>query len=365
MNKMMMNTQHLEVYTQADIALLVRSRKHETKIGEQCASPNAKNIWEAELRDSSCRFVLLGIPEDIGVKANFGRGGAHTAWKPALESFLNQQSNAFLDGSSVFVLGHVQVEDLMEQASETDTKTEKGIEQLRALVGEIDRRVSGVIASIVACGKIPVVIGGGHNNAYPIIKGSAIAKAHAVNVINCDPHSDFRPLEGRHSGNGFSYARYENYLSRYSVFALHEQYNTAQVLSDFTKQGSGLFYTTYEDIFVRESIAFSGALNRNIGFVRETACGVEIDLDAITNVPSSAKTSSGISPVQARQYVYQCGRQLEALYLHIAEGAPILSHIKADNKTGKLIAYLITDFMKGVTERDTTGAFDSAQSPIQ
>jgi formiminoglutamase len=348
----MMNLQNPEVYTQTDGDRLVRSRKHETKIGEQCAYATSAESWEKELNESPCRFVLLGIPEDIGVKANYGRGGAHTAWKPALESFLNQQSNAFLDGKSVFVLGHVFVDDLMESASALSTKTAKDIEALRKLVSELDGRVSDVIERIVKSGKIPVIVGGGHNNAYPIIKGCSKAKASAVNVINCDPHSDYRPLEGRHSGNGFSYAREENYLSRYSVFGLHEQYNTAQVLCDFSKQNSHLFYTSYEDIFIRESKTFSGALDHNIGFVKDAACGVEIDLDAITNVPSSAKTSSGISPVQGRQYAYRCGRQLNALYFHIAEGAPVLSHIKADNKTGKLIAYLITDFMKGVMEKD-------------
>jgi formiminoglutamase len=86
--------------------------------------------------------------------------------------------------------------------------------------------------------------------------------------------------------------------------------------------------------------------------VKGDFCGIEIDLDAITNVPSSAKTSSGLSPIQARQYVYHSANQLSALYFHIAEGAPILSHIKADNKTGKLIAYLMTDFMKGIIEKE-------------
>lgn len=347
-----MNSRNPEVYTKKESHQLVRSRKHETKIGEQCSYAQDAGSWETDLQASSCRFVLLGIPEDIGVKANFGRGGAHTAWKPALESFLNQQSNAFLDGTSVFVLGHIFVDDLMEQASELSTKTAKDIDTLRTLVSELDARVSEVIERIVKTGKIPVVVGGGHNNAYPIIKGSSKAKATSINVINCDPHSDFRPLEGRHSGNGFSYAWEENYLSRYSVFGLHEQYNTAQVLRDFSKQNARLFYTTYEDMFIRENKTVSAALNHNIGFVKDAACGVEIDLDAITNVPSSAKTSSGLSPVQARQYAYRCGSQLNALYFHIAEGAPVLSHIKADNKTGKLIAYLMTDFMKGVMEKE-------------
>nr|WP_233167177.1 arginase family protein [Pedobacter sp. ASV2] len=32
-----------------------------------------------------------------------------------------------------------------------------------------------IIEKIVAAGKVPIVIGGGHNNAYPIIKGSSLA----------------------------------------------------------------------------------------------------------------------------------------------------------------------------------------------
>jgi len=340
---------------------MLRRREHETKLGERCFCAQSASNWENALRDSACRFVLVGIPEDIGVKANYGRGGAHTAWKPALESFLNQQSNLFLDGSSVFILGHVQVSDLMEQAATLNTRHSADLEALRALVSALDERVSSVISRIVACGKIPVVVGGGHNNAYPIIKGCSETRQQAVNVINCDPHSDFRPLEGRHSGNGFSYARHHGFLNRYAVFGLHEQYNTAQVLHDFYKQSGNLFFTTYEDIFVRENTSFSAALNHNIGFVKNSACGVEIDLDAITNVPSSAKTSSGLSPVQARQYAYQCGVQLDALYFHIAEGAPVLSHIKADNKTGKLIAYLMSDFMKGVQDRTNVGSPLSGQ----
>jgi formiminoglutamase len=341
-----------EVYTKKEIDQFVRTRKQETRIGEEIDFCKHAENWKEELQASSCRFVLLGIPEDIGVKANYGRGGAHTAWKPALESFLNQQSNDFLHGNPVFVLGHIYVDDLMEKAAHLSTKTSADIESLRNLVSTLDERVTEVIEQIVLLNKIPIVVGGGHNNAYPIIKGSSKAKAMPVNVINCDPHSDFRPLEGRHSGNGFSYARKEHFLQRYSVFALHEQYNTAQVLKDFTIDNSNLFYTTYEDIFIRETKTFTGALHHNIGFVKNASCGVEIDLDAITNVPSSAKTSSGISPVQARQYAYLCGKQLSTLYFHIAEGAPILSHIKADNKTGKLIAYLISDFMKGVLEKE-------------
>ena len=344
---------NLHVYSQKEVNQLTRARANETKIGQEILMISDAKNWQQELATLPCQFVLLGIPEDIGVRANYGRGGAHTAWKPALDGFLNQQSNEFLSGKNCCVLGHIEVEDLMEKANHLSTKKEEDITEFRNLVSEIDTRVSHIIKAISSCGKIPIIIGGGHNNAYPIIKGFSEGLTSKINVINCDPHTDFRPLEGRHSGNGFSYAYKENYIDKYAVFCMHEQYNTTQVLSDFTKENAHLYFSTYEDVFVRESKTFATTLNQNIGFVKNNPCGVEIDLDAITNVPSSAKTSSGLSPVQARQYAYQCGKQLHTLYFHIAEGAPILSHIKADNKTGKLIAYLISDFMKGVRDKGT------------
>jgi formiminoglutamase len=47
-----------------------------------------------------------------------------------------------------------------------------------------------------------------------------------VNAINFDAHSDFRILEGRHSGNGFSYAYEEGFLKNILFFGLHENYTS-------------------------------------------------------------------------------------------------------------------------------------------
>jgi formiminoglutamase len=339
----------VKVYSKSEILRLTRTRAGEEKVGEVVACVSSD--WQRDLNNSETRFVLFGIAEDIGVRANYGRAGASTAYKPALESFLNQQQNDFFDARSVFVLGEIVVDDLMQAASELDSRSSTGLRQLRDLVSLIDERVSEVVKFIIDLGKIPIVIGGGHNNAFANIKGASLALNKKINVINCDPHLDFRELEGRHSGNGFSYAYANGYLHKYAVCFIHEQYNNQSALSRFKTDKLNLFYNSYESVFVREESQFHEALKQCIGFVKAHPCGVEIDLDAITNVPSSAKTSSGISPTQARQYVYQCAIQTSALYLHIAEGAPVLSHIKADNKTGKLIAYLISDFIKGIEKR--------------
>lgn len=336
---------HLKHYTKKNISDLTRKRSGETKLGECVQSLTDLS----ELKNSGAKFVLLGLPEDIGIRANHGRGGAHTAWQPALSNILNMQSNAFLKGDELLILGHVNFDDLMKHAENADIST------LRKLTGEADERVTETIRVIVAAGKIPVVIGGGHNNSYGNIKGTAqglldsgkITQAK-INVLNSDAHTDFRAMEGRHSGNGFSYAFHEGFLNKYAVVGLHENYNSQNVLEELKKYPKQIQFSFFEDIFVREELSFKEAVRYATGFTKDGFCGIELDMDTVQNIPSSAKTSSGISANQARQYVTWCARNTNAAYLHIAEAAPVLSHIKTDNKTGKLIAYLVTDFIKEI-----------------
>ncbi len=342
---------HVKIYTPKILSGYIRIRAGETKLGECIQTVSSKNI-KKNLAESRATFVLIGLPEDIGIRANYGRGGSHSAWEPALVNLLNVQSTTFLKGDELLVLGHIDFEDLLQRSNKLNTATEAGIQKLRQLCSEIDERVAPVVQQIVEAGKIPLIIGGGHNNSYGNIKGTAQGlKATgkntlaAINCINCDAHSDFRALEGRHSGNGFSYAFHENYLSKYAMVGLHENYNSSAVVKQLEKHPKRIRYSWMEDILIREKLSFKKAVSEAIGFCRNNFYGVELDMDAIENIPSSAKTSSGISPNQARQFVTLAATK-HAVYLHIPEAAPILSHIKADNKTGKLIAYLITDFMK-------------------
>jgi len=338
---------HISFYSRQEINSRTKHRHSETKLGEKIQTIIDTENWQHEVKTSTSKFVVLGIPEDIGVRANHGRGGAYAAWKPSLDFLLNMQSNQFCNGDEILVLGHIIMEDLMEMANTLNYKLDSDIEKARALVAKVDERVTAVIRQISEANKIPIVVGGGHNNAYPIIKGINLGKQFSgINVINCDPHSDMRPMLGRHSGNGFLYAFDEKYLKKYAVFGLHESYNIYSALALFNQHKDALHFETYEDIFVRECISYNDALNNCITFCGDAVCGVEIDLDSIQNVPVSARTPSGMLPVDVRKYVWHCGAELNTCYLHIAEGAPVLAHKQVDNKTGKLVAYIITDFVK-------------------
>lgn len=336
-------------FKETDLHRVTRSRTGESRIGDHVSVAGEK--WQQSVGKSNAQFVLFGIPEDIGVRANFGRPGAYSAYPAALQAFLNQQQNPFLDGGKVKVLGEIFCADLMRKARKLEGASAKTTSELRGLVAELDERVTAVTKVVFDAGKIPLVIGGGHNNAYGIIRALSQNKSGPVNVINCDPHLDFREMEGRHSGNSFSYAFNEGYLMRYAVLGMHEQYNNRHVLDAFREHSGRLFAHSFESVFVREERTFRTALAECAGFVKGNACGLEMDLDSVTNMPSSARTSSGISPLQARRYIHYCAANLDCAYLHIAEGAPVLSHIRADMKTGKFIAYLLSDFIKARNAR--------------
>lgn len=345
----------LVTYDRLYIDTLLRKRAGEVKLGEQVKTlPWGINENFADaLSQNNCKYVLLGLPEDIGVRANGGRGGTYSAWLPVLNTLLNTQSNHFLTGEELLVLGHIDFTDVMNAAKNLNFQNKEDLATARNMVSEIDEAVAPVIRQIIESGKEAIIIGGGHNNAYPCIKGAAQGlynsgkiKSAAINVMNCDAHSDFRLLEGRHSGNPFSYAFNENILHKYSMTGLHESYNTQIVIEELNKHKERIHYTTFEEIYIREELSFEEAVSKSIAFTSDNYTGLEIDLDAIQNIPSSAKTSSGISTIEARQFIHKAATSCKIPYFHIAEAAPVLSHIKTDLKTGKLVSYLVTDYMK-------------------
>lgn len=334
-------------FTNIDLARVTNHRSGELKFGEKMITvPKGTESITSFLRNTTARYVLFGIPEDIGVRANFGRPGAHSAWECAIKSIANIQFNKFCKGNEVLVLGQLDVAEEMAQAEGLDYQNIADRKKFSDLVTKIDKEVAHLVSIIVKANKIPIVIGGGHNNSYGNIKGTALAKGKPVNAINFDAHSDFRILEGRHSGNGFSYAFDEGFLHKYFIFGLHENYTSKKVLSKIKKVHARVRYNTYDEIGIRKFKKFERELELAYNFINDQPYGIEIDLDAIPNIASSAMTISGFSVEQVRQFVHYFGRHQNASYLHICEGAPDLGEEKNNNLIGKLMGYLITDFMK-------------------
>lgn len=345
---------HLKIYSKQDVLSLTRIRRFETKLGERLLVIHDSSQLETSIRESSAKYVLFGIPEDLGAKGNYGIGGTDSLWIPFLQSFLNIQSNDFLDGNEILLIGHFDFGDIQYLIDTTARGHEEKVEAYRHAVNTIDEEVEYLAKMITETKKIPIVIGGGHNNSYPLIKGAAkgwhkagVLPLAQINCINLDAHADYRPMEGRHSGNAFRYAEEDGYLAKYCVIGLHENYIPQNVWIDMVNNPF-IDCITYEDIFVHDKRTFMQAVAHATGFTEDTYCGIDVDIDCIEHTLSSAMTPVGLLPSHARQYVSFAAQDSKPAYFYVCEGATRLNDGRTDPTSGKLISYLVSDFVKAL-----------------
>lgn len=312
-------------------------RKHEVKIGEQIEVLESLSA----IQQTPAKYILLGIAEDIGIRANHGRKGASEAWDSALQTFLNLQHTQYTHTQRVALLGEINCKEENYLADQLQPDEPNYYEALGKLVERIDKKVAEVVKEIVTHGKVPIVIGGGHNNAYGCIHGSYLGKETAINAINFDAHTDFRPLEHRHSGNGFSFAFSKGYLNKYFMFGLHRNYTSQSIWDTMAQEGERIQHVLFEDIIFGNKSSYEEALNKAINFISDTNFGIELDLDSIADIGSSAMTPSAFSLNQARLYLNRLTRLENCTYIHLCEGAP--KHGLYSNQIGKTLAYLISD----------------------
>ena len=347
---------HFKFYSKEDILSITKIRRFETKVGERLQVLADAGSLEQSLKESKANFVIFGIPEDIGVKANQGLGGTDTAWMQFLHSFVNTQSNDFVEGSNILLLGHFDFSTVSNLIEQNALNYDEKVDAYRHAVRTIDEAVEPLVKMIVQYNKIPIIIGGGHNNSYPIIIGAAKGlyktgkvPLASINCINLDAHADFRPLEGRHSGNGFSYAEEDGFLQKYFVVGIHENYLNQNIWMDVVNNPF-IDFISYEDIFIHEKMNFLQAVAQATSFTGDTYTGIEVDLDCIENTLSSAATPCGISTINARQFISYAAGDSYTAYLHICEGASQLADGRTSETTGKLISYMVSDFVKAKEE---------------
>lgn len=144
---------HFKFYTKEDILSITKTRRFETKIGERVCTLDKQGEWPQVLTNSKAKYVIVGIPEDIGVMANYGTGGTDTAWLPFLSSFLNMQSNDFLVGDEILVLGHFDFGDIKYLIDSNAYNQDELINAYRHALEIIDAEVEDILKVIASCKK--------------------------------------------------------------------------------------------------------------------------------------------------------------------------------------------------------------------
>jgi formiminoglutamase len=346
--------QHFHYYTKQELLEQVKLRKYEAKLGERVQVVNT-NEQSSDLHvkfDGPASYVCFGIPESIGIMGNYGVKGAENTWFHFVKSFLNLQSTDLCFGENIILAGYFDFSSVSKIIEEHSFSSEERIDACRhAVANIIDEEVEELVKAIVMAGKIPIVIGGGHNNAYPIIKGIAktlykksLIPSAIINSINLDASAEYRILEGRHSGNPFRYAMEEGYLKRYAVVGLQESINPQSMMDDLYSNVNNLFFT-YDQIFIEEKLNFLQAIAQSFAFVEDGKIALELDLDVINESIIGGKHASGISILEARQFVRFSANYSNVSSFHLCEGN--VFNLSADSsQMGTLVSLLVLDFIK-------------------
>ena len=140
-------------------------------------------------------IVLIGYPNDEGVRRNSGRIGA----KGGPKAF-----RQMLKRTGTIINAEYQNLDLRKYLKVSDGGNINEDLELEEAHQQLEEKVS----KIISMNKIPFVVGGGNDQSYPNASAllNNLSSNRSIVVINIDAHLDVRPLkEGNksHSGSPF------------------------------------------------------------------------------------------------------------------------------------------------------------------
>jgi formiminoglutamase len=81
-------------------------------------------------------------------------------------------------------------------------------------------------------------------------------------------------------------------------------------------------HRSYDEIFVRRQVSWQDAVSESaLGLADGVRrIGIEVDLDVIADMPSSATSPSGVSVEDTLSFVHYMASRCQCVYAHFAEG---------------------------------------------
>lgn len=280
-------------------------------------------------------LCFIGYASDAGIRANLGRPGAAEGPRR-----LRQRMAPFpaIAGVTLIDCG-----DVIDGADVRATQD--------ALAAAVER--------IARAGALPVVLGGGHDQAFGHFLGLARAIGSAPACVNLDAHLDLRPLSaaGPNSGTPFTQAwewcRAQGAPFRYAALGVQRLGNTGRLFARAEEAGATVVDA---DGFALDAIdVLMDAVN---DAVDEAEISLSIDLDVFAEAFApgvSAPTAMGIAPDAAFRRVLRGLVASERVRgLEIAELSPAHDVGERTARLGASIAFEVADELAALArgERD-------------
>jgi len=268
-----------------------------------------------------CRFVIVGCPQDEGVRRNNGRPGAAEAPDKIRQELYRISVPAGIESGQVFDLGNIILGTALEETHQNQ---------------------SDIVSKVIADGKLPIVLGGGNDISYPDCV--ALSKSHRKFLtINFDSHYDVRENKQRNSGTPYRQLLEENIIDPKNFFEL--------AIQPFANSEVYLSYLEKKKVTVvtLEQLRKKG-VEKTIKSILQTnkskAIFWGIDMDSVRSADApgvSASYPTGLTAEELLSIAAIAGSDTRSKVLEISEVNP---KFDIDGRTCKLAALTITTFLR-------------------
>lgn len=268
------------------------------------------------------RFVIVGVPQDEGVKRNKGREGARRAPDEIRRALYKLPVPDTISENDVFDLGNTLIQGSLEQ---------------------IHERHCQVVEQLLRDEKVVIVFGGGNDISYPDCK--ALHRVFSeVMAFNLDAHFDVRADASCNSGTPYRQLLEERLLSPEYFFEIGSQpfANSATYQTYLMEKGV--------TIYPLESIRRYGIERRFEDVIRHRSApraifwGIDMDSVRASDAPGvSAPSPIGFSAEEICHIAGIAGKRKRSKLLEITEVNP---DYDIDGRTAKLAALITAYFIR-------------------
>lgn len=288
--------------------------------------------------------VLIGCPQDEGVRRNNGRVGTAQAPDKIRERLYRLQMPANSD-IKLFDAGNVNVDyfdftdtSLADKSSLISVKTEE-----QDLLVRTHQNLTSAVKHFLKDGKKVIVLGGGNDISYADVR--ALSEVYGeISAINIDAHLDMRISDQMTSGTPYMRLIEEGFLEppHFHEFGIRPENNAAYYLKTALEMGVYVHYL--QDIF-DEGVASS--FKNILQNLADQPLFLGLDMDSIqaSDAPGvSASSPFGFSAREVSRFIQQARQNENLTLFEITEMNPSFD---IDDRTAKLAAHLVFEFLFG------------------
>lgn len=272
-------------------------------------------------------IVILGIPQDTGVKRNKGRIGARDAPTAVRRELYKLAAPESFNKLSLYDLGNLKIAKTLEATH--------------------DRQIK-VVEQVLRDDKKLIVIGGGHDITYPDFKAfSNISSTCAL--LNIDTHLDVRESDRRNSGTSYRMILDEHLLDPGCLYQIGIQ--------PFANSSAYMKYVMDKkvNIYTLDDVRRLGVNTIHNDIFSTIKCDkifISFDMDAVRSADApgvSASYPKGLSIEEMIYLSHYTGRDGRASVMEVAEVNP--KH-DVENRTSKLGALLVWEYLYGLVNKN-------------